>query len=109
MLILFQILFILFALFAITSVLKRKKDGQMGAWGAVFWAVFWVLAIVAVLWPNSTNILANSLGIGRGSDFIIYISVALIFYLVFKLHVKIEAISRDITKIVRKDALDKNK
>ena len=108
MLILFQILFTLFALFAAVTVWKRKKDNQLGTMAALFWVFFWILAVVAVLWPNSTTILANSVGIGRGSDFVLYIALASLFYLIFKLHLKIEEINRNITKVVRKDAIEKN-
>ena len=107
MLILFQSLFTVFALVAIVSVIKKKKAGQFGAKGMIFWVLFWLTAIVAVLWPDSTTILANRFGIGRGTDFILYISVAVIFYLIFRLHIKIESIGRDITKIVRKETLEK--
>ncbi len=107
MIILFQILFSLFALFAIGNVVKRKKEGLLGPKGLVFWVVFWLLAMVAVLWPNSTVVVANTFGIGRGTDFILYISIALLFYLVFKLHIKLESVGRDITTVVRKETLDK--
>lgn len=109
MLILFQILFILFALFTIVNIFKLKKSGQFGAKGMIFWILFWLAAIVAVLWPNSTTVLANRFGIGRGTDFVLYVSVAVIFYLIFKLHIKIESISRDITKLVRKESLEEPK
>ena len=108
MLIIFQILFILFALFTVFGVWKRKRDGQISARAAWFWSLFWAAAIVAVLWPESTTLLANQLGIGRGADLIIYISIAVIFYLLFRLHIKIESINRDITKVVRKEALEDN-
>lgn len=105
--VLFQSLFTIFALVAIVSVIKKKKEGQFGVKGSMFWILFWFLAIVAVLWPNSTTVLANRFGIGRGTDFVLYVSVAVIFYLIFKLHIKIESISRDITKLVRKETLEK--
>ena len=72
----------------------------------VFWILFWLAADVAVLWPNSTTVLANALGIGRGSDLVLYISLAALFYLLFRLHVKVESINRDVTKVVRDKALD---
>jgi len=106
MIIIFQILFLIFTLFAIVLVVKRKKAGEIGKKGAFFWVLFWLTALVAVWWPNSTSILANYLGIGRGTDFVLYISLIVIFYLLFRLHVKIESIGRDITKVVRKEALD---
>ena len=108
MLILFQILFTLFALFAVVMVWKRQNDHQLGVIAALFWIFFWILAVMAVLWPNSTTILANSVGIGRGSDFVLYIAIVLLFYLIFKLHIKIEEINRNITKVVRKDAIEKD-
>ena len=106
MIIIFQTLFTLFAFFAIFSVVKRKKAGEIGKKGAFFWILFWLATLVAVLWPNSTNVLANALGIGRGADFVLYISIIVIFYLLFRLHIKIEGVSRDITKVVRKDSLE---
>ena len=62
---------------------------------------------MAFWWPNGTTILANNLGIGRGADLILYISIVILFYLVFKLHVKLESVGRDIAKVVRQDSLDK--
>ncbi len=106
MLFIFQALFVLFVLFAISSVVRKKKDGLLGPKGAIFWVLFWVLAAILVLLPDSTVVLANYLGIGRGADLVLYVSLAVIFYILFRLHVKIESISRDLTKVVRKDSLD---
>lgn len=106
MLILFQLLFSLFVVFAIISVATKRRGGLLGPKGTVFWVLFWVLASVFVWWPDSTVILANYLGIGRGTDLVLYISLVVIFFILFRLHVKIESIGRDITKVVRKEALD---
>ena len=108
MLILFQSLFSLFALFAIVSVVKKKQETLLGSKGTIFWIVFWLSASVFVWWPNSTVILANYLGIGRGTDLILYVSLVIIFFVLFRLHIKIESIGRDITKVVRKEALEEN-
>lgn len=109
MIILFQSLFTAFALFAIVSVLKKKKEGLLGPKGVIFWVLFWVLANVFVWWQDSTVILANYLGIGRGTDLVLYVSLTIIFFILFRLHVKIESIGRDITKVVRKEALNQTK
>lgn len=105
MLQLFQILFVLFALLAMSQVVRRKKDGLLSTLGLVFWIIVWIAAIGAVLWPNSTQFLADSFGIGRGTDFVVYISLAAMFFALFRLHIKIESMQRDLTKVVRKDAL----
>jgi hypothetical protein len=106
MLILFQLLFSLFALFAIISVWSKKRVGLLSVGGTVFWIIFWLLAVVFVWWPDSTVKLANFLGIGRGSDLVLYVSLVVIFYLLFRLGVRLESINRDITKIVRDKTLN---
>lgn len=105
MITLFQILFLLFAMVAILGVIKKKRAGQLGPKGAIFWGLFWCVAVVAVLWPNSTTVLANRFGIGRGTDFVLYVALATMFYILFKLHIKIESIGRDVTKVVRERAI----
>ena len=105
MLILFQILFSLFALFAISSVWSKRRSGLLSLGGEVFWIIFWLIAVVFVWWPNSTVKFANFLGIGRGADLVLYVSLAVIFFLLFRLGVKIEMINRDVTKVVRDKTL----
>jgi len=106
MLIIFQILFSLFALFALGSVIKKKREGLLGPKGLIFWLGFWVLATVLVFYPNSTTTIAHYLGIGRGADLLMYVSLVVIFYVLFRLHVKLESIGRSLTKVVRKEAIE---
>lgn len=72
----------------------------------VSWTLFWLVA-VGVLWiPDSTTRIANLLGIGRGADLILYAGLTVLFYMIFRVYVRLEKIERDITKIVRKEAID---
>jgi len=71
----------------------------------IFWLCFWAIACVVVLKPESTNFVANILGVGRGADMVVYLSVILLFYIVFQITVKTEKLERNITKIVRKMAI----
>ncbi|MBP9761177.1 MAG: DUF2304 family protein [Candidatus Magasanikbacteria bacterium] len=105
MILLFQLLFTSFTLYAIFIVVQRKKEALLGMKGMLFWLFFWIASLVSVWWPNSTSVLAHALGIGRGVDLIIYVSIALIFFLLFKLHIKIESVGRDVTKLVRTAAI----
>lgn len=105
MLILFQILFTLFTLYALSSVAARKRSGELGPRGLVFWMLFWILATIFVWYPEATNQLAQTFGIGRGTDFVLYVSLVTIFFVLFRLHVKLESMSRDVTKLVREKAL----
>lgn len=102
-----QFLLLVFTLFAITRVLLRAREKVIPAKSALFWTVLWALASVGILLPATTQKLASLFGVGRGVDVVVYISLALLFYLVFRLYVIIEDLKHEITNIVRKIALQK--
>lgn len=103
---LFQLFFALFIIFAVWGVWEKRREGLLSLRGTTFWILFWLLAGAVVAYPKSASMLAERLGIGRGADLIIYTSIAVLFYIVFRLHVKLEMVNRDVTKAVRKQAID---
>lgn len=70
------------------------------------WLIFWILVVVVVFLPQTTQMLADVLGVGRGVDVVIYIALVALFFLVFKLFVKLESVEQEISQLVRKIALD---
>jgi hypothetical protein len=82
--------------------------GDLTKAGLVWWFLFWVAAAVVVLLPNSTAYFAKLVGIGRGADLVVYISLAGIFFIIFRLMIKIESLNKDITKLTRKIALNES-
>ncbi len=103
----FQLLVVLFALATLVNIVQLKNKGTLGVKGTFFWILFWLGVSLVVMWPNSVQMIASAFGIGRGSDFVLYISVITLFFLVFRLHIKIENMNRDVTKVVREKALKK--
>lgn len=101
-----QILLCLFFLFAIVKVALRYRGGELSWRGASFWVLFWIAAEVVVLLPDSTFYFAHLVGIGRGADLVIYVALAGLFFMIFRLMVKIEKMNKDITKLTRKLALE---
>ena len=101
---LIQIILSLFVLFALFNVIQRFKNKEVTAGGLLFWVLFWLVVVLVVWRPALSTELANFLGVGRGADLLFYFSIALIFYLVFRLTVKTEKMERNITKIVREVA-----
>ncbi|OGH89028.1 MAG: hypothetical protein A2537_01625 [Candidatus Magasanikbacteria bacterium RIFOXYD2_FULL_36_9] len=104
---LIQIVLVLFFLMVILKVLRRFRAGDIKGIEAVGWVFFWLVAVGVVSNPNSTSFLAKILGVGRGVDAVIYLSIALLFFLVFKIFVHLEKIERQITRLTRQDALDR--
>lgn len=100
-----QIIVIFFLLFAFSRVWLRTKEGTLGVGMFLFWAIIWVLAILAILKPNLTTEFANKIGVGRGVDAAIYIALLLLFYLNFRNNVQLENLRHEITKLTREIAL----
>lgn len=71
----------------------------------IFWTGFWFVVGLIILLPDTTSYLAEIVGVGRGADLIVYLSIVLIFYIIFQMTIKIEKIERNITKVVRTVAM----
>ena len=100
-----QIVLVAFILFATSRVLLRIKEKVISNKAGFFWILVWLAAMIGVILPDTTTRLASYFGVGRGVDVIVYISLALLFYLVFRIYVMIEDIRREITFLIRQFAL----
>ncbi len=103
-----QIILLLFVAFAILKTVGRAVKRDVTRAQLVFWCLVWIAIAAAAIFPQWTVILANRLGVGRGSDLVLYAAVALLLYIVFRLTVRIERMDRAITKVVRHDALERD-
>ncbi|NQV90359.1 DUF2304 family protein [Candidatus Uhrbacteria bacterium] len=101
-----QIVILVFSLFAITRTIFQFKRGALTIAWLLLWMLFWLaVGFVAVL-PQTADALARVVGVGRGADVVIYFSMITVFYLVFRMYVKIEQVESEITRLVRKLSLD---
>jgi small membrane protein len=104
-----QILALIYVGFTASRAILRAKDNKISIVELFFWLSVWAGLTFVIFFPNITSLIANMVGIGRGIDFIIYISIATLFYLIFRLYVKIEDTQRQITLLVRQFAIEKKK
>lgn len=100
-----QIGFVIFILFAATRAIHRFRGGSLHFGALLFWMLIWTVATITVFSPDRTTAIAQLLGIGRGVDVVIYSSIALLFYMVFRLHVYLEDIRSEISRLIRELAL----
>lgn len=104
-----EVIGILFSAFALSRVVLRAKDKKLTISEFFFWTLIWVGLLGVVFFPGLIVRIANIFGIARGTDLIVYGSVAILFYLIFRLYIKLEEVEQNITKIVREQALSKKK
>ena len=109
MITLLQVFVVAFAIFAISRAFLRFKDRKISTLSLGLWCAVWAAAIVVVIIPATSFFFANLLGIQRGADFVVYVSIVVIFYLLFRLYVKIDNVERNVTKLVREIAIKKEK
>lgn len=106
--ILIQILLVLLILFIISRLIIRLRNKQIRLVNFLIWLFFWIVGAGIILYPEASSYIARVLGVGRGADVVIYVSLILIFYFVFYITVRLRIIEQQITKIVRKISLSED-
>ncbi|MDD5342164.1 MAG: DUF2304 domain-containing protein [Patescibacteria group bacterium] len=96
-----KVILVVLVVIILFGVFKRYRKQELSTKELFSWLIFWGLVIVAVLIPQTTDFLASKVGVGRGLDLVLVISVITLFYIVFRILRKLEKIEKDITKIVR--------
>lgn len=76
-----QIVVIVLALIIAAATLGNRSTHSGKAWKKIALVLLAAGMVVAVLFPNTTNNLAHLVGVGRGADLLLYVTViAFIFY-----------------------------
>ena len=94
-------------MFALSRVLLNIKNRTLGKLEGIFWTLFWVAAVFISIFPIIVVELANLLGVDRGVDLVIYGTIAILAYLLFRLYAQVTYLERNITKIIRTISIKK--
>lgn len=101
-----QYILILFCLVPIGIMKYGGKASGRASYRAGF-IIFVCLFLTAVLFPELVMYIANSLGVGRGTDLLVYMSTFALICFSLIMIVKFERLQREMTALVRKLALNK--
>jgi len=64
-----------------------------------------VATVIVVYLPQTTDAAARFLGVGRGVDAVLYVSILLLFYALFQQSRKTDRLEHSLTELVRSLAL----
>jgi hypothetical protein len=79
------------------TVPKRVVAAALGLWS---------LGVIAAVWPHTLASAAHSLGIGRGSDLLLYLTTLSLAVACVYSYVRFRRVERQLTLLVRRLAMD---
>ncbi|RLC36430.1 DUF2304 domain-containing protein [Candidatus Falkowbacteria bacterium] len=104
-----QLLALIIIVFFFFRLFWQKRKKQINFNEFIFWLIFWLLSALAIIFLKKIDLFVANLGFsGSGIEVLFYLGIVVLFYLIFRMRIKIEKIEKNITKIVREISL-KNK
>lgn len=101
-----QIIALVLISLMLIRLLRQKQRKQLVVGEFYLWLFFWLFAGVAIIFIKKIDFFVKVLGFSSsGIDVLLYLAVVFLFYIVFRLRLKIEKQDKIITKIVREIAL----
>ena len=107
--ILFRILLVVVIFLTLSKVYKQFKEGNLTLNQLFIWLIVWISFLIMLLVPEILSTPADLLGVASPYNLFVYASIFFLFYLIYRIYIKLELIERDITKIVRKNAKEEFK
>lgn len=104
-----KIIFAVFALFAWSRAILRFREKNINFKELIFWTLVWASLVVLVFIPGKTDFIARKLGVAKGTDFMFFLSITILYYIVYRIYVKLNEIDKEITILVRKISLEKTR
>ncbi len=99
--ILFQIFLVLCSILLLYFYARHFK----GAFQRVFFVLLFCVGIFFSVFPESSNVLANWIGLTRGADLIFYVFIMFMLSVVIFLFQKVNRMEKTMTEMVKQDAL----
>ncbi len=94
------------AIILIISIGILLITGKYKAFEKFFLLIISSILLAFIISPQLSDVIANFFGIEKGKDLIIYIAIAILWFFYVISYVKIKKLERDVTLIVRKNALE---
>lgn len=96
---LLRIIALIFIAFASSRAYLRFKEKALNIYNLIFWIIIWISALILIYDPKIADKFATLLGLQGGTDTALFLSVMLLFYLVFRVYVKIDSIDQNLTRL----------
>ena len=97
-----QILALLILLFFLLKLSKARKAKNINSSEFIFWLVFWFLGILSIILIKPLDQFLGKIGFSSsGINLLFYLAVLFLFYLIFKMRIRLVQIEKNLTKLSR--------
>lgn len=86
-------------------LLRSRSAARTRAWKRLILVGLVLVAAVSILQPQLTTRVANFLGVGRGTDLLLYLLTAVFLYVAMGFYLKFKDVERQLTLLTRRQAL----
>ncbi|MBI4058755.1 DUF2304 domain-containing protein [Candidatus Microgenomates bacterium] len=100
-----QIILTAIIVFIIHRTFATYRKGKLTKVFTFLWLLFWLVLLFFIYQQQLLSNIAHFFGVSRGVDLGLYLSVIIIFYLIFKLFSALEEVNQKLTQLIRKDAI----
>jgi len=92
----------------LSRLIWQRKKSQINKNEFVFWLCFWLVTLILILSLKWLDALVAGLGFSStGIQVLLYSAVAIIFYFIFRMRLRLTKMERDISKIIEHLAIKK--
>ena len=101
-----QFLLIAAIITLLVYLLRSRRSAQARAWVKVGYVLFVVAAVYAIVRPDDTTVLANWLGVDRGSDLLGYALIIAFLFTTLSTYMRFKDLELKYARLARAVALD---
>ena len=101
-----QVLLIAAVITLLVYLLRSRRSAQARAWVKVGYVLFVVAAVYAIVRPDDTTVLANWLGVDRGSDLLGYALIVAFLFTTLSTYMRFKDLELKYAQLARAVALD---
>jgi hypothetical protein len=100
-----QVLLIAAVVTLLMYLLRARSNAKAKAWVKIGYALFVIAAVYAILRPNDTTVVANWLGVNRGTDLLFYALVIAFIFTTLSTYLRFKELELRYARLARAVAL----
>ena len=101
-----QVLLIAAVITLLVYLLRSRRSAQSRAWVKVGYVLFVIAAVYAIVRPDDTTVVANALGVARGTDLLEYALIIAFLFTTISTYMRFKDLELRYAQLARAVALE---